>query len=164
MENIVSLFPLGVWLAALAFAAIALLVGPKPVTRDRAVERLLQGIALFPIGLQGLWAFAGHVFLPGQTSASIGWESSPFEFEVGVANLGLAVTGFIAVRSGSGFRWAVGLFCLCFTGGAAVGHVVQIMGTGNLAPGNAGVILYTDVLTPVAFLTLLRIQQRLGQA
>lgn len=42
-----------------------------------------------------------------------------------------------------------------FLGGAAVGHVVQIAETGNMATGNPGPILYTDILTPLSLLVLL---------
>jgi hypothetical protein len=39
--------------------------------------------------------------------------------------------------------------------GAGIIHIVDIMGKGNLAPGNAGPILVTDFLTPVVILVLL---------
>lgn len=162
MEAFIGLFPLGAWLLALLFAGTAVLGGPRPIATAHLVERLIQGILYFPIGIQGLWAFVGHVFLSEQASADIGWTQSPFEFEVGVANLGLALTGILAVRAGSGFRFATALFALCFLGGAGIGHIAQILAVGNTAPGNAGVILYTDFLTPIALLILLRIQQRVG--
>jgi hypothetical protein len=46
--------------------------------------------------------------------------------------------------------------------GAAAGHVYQIAKTSNFAPGNAGVILYTDVLIPVIGFVLLWLQHRYG--
>ena len=42
-----------------------------------------------------------------------------------------------------------------FQWGAAVGHIHHIMATGNMAPGNAGVMLYSDILLPVIGFALL---------
>lgn len=42
-----------------------------------------------------------------------------------------------------------------FLGGAGVGHIREIVEAGNLAPGNAGPILFTDFLTPLAIFLLL---------
>ncbi|MBT5415892.1 MAG: hypothetical protein HOK81_14935 [Rhodospirillaceae bacterium] len=162
MEAFTGLFPAAAWLVALLFAGAAMLGGPRPIPARHAVERLIQGILYFPVGIQGLLAFVGHVFLPAEASADIGWTQSPFEFEVGVANLGLALTGIVAVRAGPGFRFAVALFALCFLGGAGVGHIGQFLTAGDTAPGNTGAILATDFLTPFALLILLRIQQRIG--
>ncbi len=48
----------------------------------------------------------------------------------------------------------------CFLIGAGIVHIVDIVGQGNLAPGNAGPILVTDFLTPIAILVLLVVRQR----
>ena len=54
---------------------------------------------------------------------------------------------------------AVLIVAMCFLAGARVGHVREIVQTGNLAPGNAGPILFTDFLTPVAILVMLLLAQ-----
>lgn len=80
---------------------------------------------------------------------------------MGVANLGIGVAGLIgAWYRNWGYRLAVAVMTGGFLGGAAVGHVVQIVTTGNLAAGNAGPILYTDVLTPLSLLVLLALTVR----
>jgi len=48
----------------------------------------------------------------------------------------------------------------CFLLGAAGGHIADIIKTHNMAPGNAGVVLYTDILLPVIGFTLLWLQHR----
>ncbi|MDQ0511904.1 DUF6790 family protein [Ancylobacter amanitiformis] len=156
--------PILAWLAALAAALFSLLRGPRPITPAAILDRLLRYILVFPVGLMGLWAFIGHVFFAEPAAASIGWAPSPFQYEVGMANLGLGVAGLIGGFLGSpGFRAAVGVVMLGFLGGAGVGHVVQIAETGNQAAGNAGPILYTDFLTPLAVLGLLLAQRRVGR-
>jgi len=44
--------------------------------------------------------------------------------------------------------------------GAAGGHIYQIVNADNFAPGNAGVILYTDILIPLIAFALLWLQHR----
>ena len=93
--------------------------------------------------------------------AAIGWKTSPFQYEVGVANLGIGIASLYAAFAGLGARAAVAIMTTGFLGGAAIGHIRDIASSGNLAPGNAGSILFTDVLTPIAILVLLLMSQRL---
>jgi hypothetical protein len=151
----VSLVPILLWVAALACAGVAIWREPRPVLRGFVVDRLLRYLFLFPLGLQGLWAFIGHVFFAEQAAASIGWANTPFQYEVGVANLGLGLASIYAAFRGFEARFAVAIVAACFLIGAGVIHIVDIVGRGNLAPGNAGPILVTDFLTPVAILVLL---------
>ena len=151
----VSLVPVLLWVAALACAGVAVWREPRPIMRSFVVDRLLRYLFLFPLGLQGLWAFIGHVFFAEQAAASIGWANTPFQYEVGVANLGLGLASIYAAFRGFEARFAVAIVASCFLIGAGVIHIVDIAGQGNLAPGNAGPILFTDFLTPIAVLALL---------
>jgi hypothetical protein len=151
----VSLVPILLWVAALAAAGIAVWRGPRPIARDFVIDRLLRYLLVFPLGLLGLWAFVGHVFFPAQSAASIGWADSPFQFEVGVANLGLGLASLYAAFKGFEARLAASLAGAAFLMGAGIIHVTDIVTVGDLAPGNAGPILVTDFLTPVATLVLL---------
>jgi uncharacterized protein DUF6790 len=151
----VSLVPILLWLAALACAAVAIWQGPLPIDRSFVIDRLLRYLFLFPLGLLGLWAFIGHVFFAGQSAASIGWAPSPFQYEVGVANLGLGLASLYVAFRGFEARLAVAVAAACFLIGAGFGHIRDIVVAGNLAPGNAGPIMVTDFLTPIAILGLL---------
>ena len=151
----VSLVPILLWVVALACAGAAVWREPRPVLRDFVVDRLLRYLLFFPLGIQGLWAFIGHVFFAEQAAASIGWSNTPFQYEVGVANLGLGLASLYAAFIGFEARLAVAIVASCFLIGAGIIHIVDIAGQGNLAPGNAGPILFTDFLTPIAILVLL---------
>ena len=151
----VSLVPILLWVAALLCAGIAVWREDRPVLRGFVIDRLLRYLFLFPLGIQGLWAFVGHVFFAEQAAASIGWPNTPFQYEVGVANLGLGLASIYAAFRGFEARLAVGIAAACFLIGAGVIHIVDIVEKGNLAPGNAGPIMITDFLTPVAVLVLL---------
>jgi hypothetical protein len=154
-DEIVTYVPIALWVIGLAAAAIAIWLGPRPTTLDVAADRLLRYILIFPLGVQSLWAFLCHVFIPEQTAASIGWEPSPFQYEVGVANLGIGLASLYAAFQGFQARAAVAIMAAAFLGGAAIGHIRDIALGDNLTPGNAGPILYTDILTPIALLVLL---------
>jgi hypothetical protein len=151
----VSLVPILLWVAALACAGIAIWREPKPLPRGFIVDRLLRYLFVFPLGVQGLWAFIGHVFFAEQAAASIGWAPSPFQYEVGVANLGLGLASLYAAFRGFEARLATGIAASCFLIGAGIGHIREIVTQGNLAPGNAGPIMISDFLTPIAVLVLL---------
>lgn len=110
---------------------------------------LLSYVFLLPIGLGGIWGFVIHAFYPQIADKFIGWHYSPFEFEVAVANLGMGLTGLIAFFADRGFRVATAVFISCFGWGAAVGHIHQMIVSSNFAPGNAGLIFYTDIIIPL---------------
>lgn len=50
-----------------------------------------------------------------------------------------------------------------FTLGAAVGHIREMITAHNFAPGNAGVIFWTDILIPLIGFLLLWLQRRYGR-
>jgi len=151
----VSLVPVLLWAVALGCAGVAVWRGPRPITGGFVIDRLLRYLFVFPLGLQGLWAFAGHVFFPEQAAAAIGWPDSPFQLEVGMANLGIGLASLYAAFKGFDARLAAALAAGAFLIGDGVIHIKQIAATGNLAPGNAGPILVTDFLTPIAAFVLL---------
>ncbi len=157
---IVSAVPVGLWVAALVCAGIAILRAPRPITFRLIVDKLLRYLFVFPLGVQGLWAFFSHVFMSEVAANAIGWEPSPFQYEVGVANLGLALASFYAAFKGFEARAATAIAAAFFLAGAGVGHLMDIAQGDNLTPGNAGPILYTDFLTPIAILVLLLVLPR----
>lgn len=154
-------FPIVMWVFAIFASGVAVGREPKPRPPGFVADRLIRYIMLFPVGIQGLWGALDHLGFPARTAASIGWAPSPFQFEVGVANLGLGVAGLIAAFYGSwNFRLSLAIYVLFFLGGAAWGHVIQMMNAANFAPGNAGPIFYTDILTPVSLLILLALARK----
>ena len=92
----------------------------------------------------------------------IGWEDSPFQSEVGFASLGFAVVGFLAFKGSFDLRLAAIVGPACFLWGAAGVHVHQMITTHNFAPGNAGVIFYSDILVPIVGFIFLWLQHRLA--
>ena len=116
---------------------------------------------LFNIGISYLYNFVMHVFFAEMSAAFIGWENSPFQYEVGFASLGFGIVGLLAFRQNLAFRAAAIIGPSFFLWGAAGGHVYQMIISHNFAPGNAGIIFWTDIILPILAFGLLNQQYRL---
>ena len=124
-----------------------------------ALEALFSYFLLFSIAFANLYNFVVHVFFGKMAAAFIGWEDSPFQLEVGFASLGFAALGLLAFKGSFDLRLAAIVGPACFLWGAAGGHVYQMITTHNFAPGNAGVIFYSDVLVPILGFIFLWLQR-----
>ena len=108
------------------------------------------------VGIGSIWTFMGHVFMADMVAAMIGWPAgSPFQFEVGIANLSYGILGLLCWKFRDNFWTATIIALSTFYLGAAYGHIINIMQTGNMAPGNAGFALYADILVPIVLICLL---------
>jgi hypothetical protein len=145
--------PVFLFVAALVFASLSRSGAP-------VADRLLGWILLLPIGVTGLWAALFHLCFPDVAAADIGWEPSPFQFEVGMADLAMGAAACVSFWRSWDFKAAVVMINAIFLLGAAVGHVRQMIAAGNFAPGNAGVPFFGDIAFPVLAIILLIIVRR----
>ena len=118
------------------------------VTRIRRSD-LLAWTLLLPIGITGLWAGISLVFFPAVAATHIGWETSPFQFEVGTADFAVGVTACLSFWQDMSFKAATIGAASVFLLGDAIGDVHQMMVAGNFAPGNAGLPFYMDIICTV---------------
>lgn len=138
-----------------AFALFLGIIRCLAAKHRASADIFLGSLFFFAVGLSGLWGFIYHVFFPNLAAQYIGWQPSPFQFEVGVANLGLGVVGIFGLHATKGYRIAGALFTACLLWGAAYGHIVQMIHAHNFAPGNAGVIFYNDLVLPLLLVIFL---------
>lgn len=131
--------------------------------RVAVCEKMLSWFFFFSIGLLSLLGAVMHIFFGNFTAKTIGWLPSPFQYEVGVANLVFAVLGFWAFGNKNyQFRKAVVVgFFIWFLGDAA-GHIYQYFIYHNTAAYNAGSTLYSDIYLPIMAVILLRCSKRRG--
>jgi len=149
IRAVLSNFTVTSLVLGLAVALVAIAREPAPRTRATVAEPLLRWYLFFAVGVGMLYNFVMHVFFGESTARFIGWADSPFQTEVGLASLGFAVVGFMATRGEAPVRLAAIVGPACFLIGAGIGHLRDIAATGNLAPGSAGSVLYTDFAAPV---------------
>jgi hypothetical protein len=155
-----SNFTLTFLVVGLVAAAISYLSKPAARSRAQLIEALFSYFLLFSIGVSFLYNFVMHVFFGEMAARFIGWADSPFQAEVGFASLGFAVVGLLAFRRDRGLRIAAVVGPSLFLLGAAGGHIYQMITARNFAPGNAGIIFWTDILIPAVGFALLWLQER----
>jgi hypothetical protein len=141
-------------LAALAVAAIALL-RKGSFHRQTVGETTFRWLALLAVGVSGVYMAMMHIVFPEKSAATIGWATSPFQYEVGMADLTVGVLGLCAFRASYGFRLATTIAVVCWFGGDAIGHIRQMIAADNFAAGNAGSWFWTDVSLPILIVAAL---------
>jgi hypothetical protein len=143
IENLPTVFFIGALLVATFTHAI-----------PQTVERFLSWI-LLSVGAENLWAGVSHVFFPATAAKFIGWQVSPFQFEMGIADLALGVTAVASFWRPLAFKAAIVTFGFVFYIGLVIGHIQQIMSTGDTAPGNFGMLLLLSIIKPLLLAGLL---------
>ena len=120
----------------LLLAALAVRLDKGARTRERRIEVFL--IYMFALGAAaGISNWGGHIFAADQVAESIGWApGSPFQLEMGFANLSYGILAIIAMGRRDGFREATVIGATVMAVGATLVHLWDIAQTGNLAPGN----------------------------
>jgi len=108
----------------------------------------------FYVGLMGLLTAYAHVFRPVETSASIGWSTSPYEYEVGMADLTVGVLGVLCMKFRGDFWLATAIANAVWLLGDAVGHIRQMTLYNNHASNNSGIFLFTEITMPILILCL----------
>ena len=132
-------------------------------SRQRNLEIFL--LYLFGVGVAagGIGGFFGHFFISDVVAQSIGWpKGNPFQLEVGFANLALGILGIVAMGRRDGFREATVIAVTVLGVGATIVHLMDIVQTGNLAPGNT-LQNVSNLLKPVlliGFLSAIRRTER----
>jgi hypothetical protein len=148
---------------ALVAASVHLLISAK--RRSMAVTIVgtyLVYLLFIYVGLMGLFTAYYHVFRPIQASASIGWSTSPYEYEVGMADLTVGVLGVLCLVFRSGFWLATAIANAVWLLGDAIGHVREMVVHNNHAENNAGIFLVFEFVMPLLILTLVVYHRRLS--
>jgi hypothetical protein len=143
--------------------AVSLIRQRRELSRLKVVETILFYFLVINVGLSGLLAFYGHVFMADKVARTIGWApGSPFQFEVAAANLAFGVLGLLCIRFRDNFWLATGIGNSTFLFGAAYIHIREIIVAGNDAVNNAGPVLYIgDIAIPSLILILLLARAKL---
>jgi hypothetical protein len=102
------------------------------------------------IGYAGLGAGISHIFFGRKISRTIGFAQSPYELEVGFADLAMGVVALMAVNYSPEFSLAIILVSSIFRVGCGIGHIRSMIAEHNFAINNTA-ILFTNFVVP-AFL------------
>jgi hypothetical protein len=135
----------------LAFVLAALTSGSAASKADH----YLGWVLLLAVGAASLWAGLYHVLAPRTAAAYIGWQPSPFQFEIGIADIAFGVAAMASFWRSLEFKAAVIVYAVIFYAGVVYGHIHQVMIAGDFAPGNFGVLLLLSIVLPVLLVGLL---------
>ncbi len=145
-----------IFLMVTLIGAVLHLFLSKTRTKNRIFEVFLLWFLVVMVGFGSIWAFMGHVFMADMVAAMIGWPAgSPFQFEVGIANLSYGILGLLCWKFRDNFWTATIIALSIFYLGDAYGHIANIMQSRNMAAGNAGFALYIDITIPIIMICLL---------
>jgi hypothetical protein len=136
---ILSHIPVIMFIAALAVALLVKQPSYFPA-------RLLCWMLLLSVGVEETWAGFFHVFFARIAAASIGWEVSPFQFEIGVADMAIGLTAIASFWRPLPFKAATVLYVTLFYAGVAIGHVREAVAAGNFSGNNFGLLLLITVV------------------
>lgn len=118
-------------------------------------ERYLAWLLFLAVGIQGIWAGVTHVFFPETGARYIGWQTSPFQTELGFADLSIGIVAVLSFWQGMEFRAAVVIYISLFYIGVSFAHVRDIMASGNREKGNFGILLVMTVVKAIGLPVLL---------
>ena len=142
-----SLFPLLLGMAHI-------LLDKNTLTTARLIEVFIVYILAISVGANGLGGAFGHLFLSDIVAQGIGWEAgSPFQLEMGFANLALGILGVVAIGKRDGFRTATIIAITVIGAGATSVHIMDILAQGNLSPGNT-IQNIANLLDPILLIGL----------
>jgi hypothetical protein len=142
-------------LLAVVAASIHLLFSSQRRSSAHAIAAIyLIYFLFFYVGVMGVFTAYAHVFRPMQTSASIGWATSPYEYEVGMADLTVGVLGVLCLWFRGNFWLATAIANAVWLLGDAIGHLREVTLHNNHAANNSGIFLYAEIITPLLILFL----------
>ena len=87
-----------------------------------------------------------HVLFAHLAAISIGWEVSPFQFEIGIADIAIGVTAIASFWRSWSFKEATILYVNLFYAGVAIGHVREAVISGDYSGNNFGLLLLITVI------------------
>lgn len=111
---------------------------------------LVENAVVYMIGWAGIGAGISHLFFGRKISQTIGFPKSPYELEVGFADLAMGIVGVIAASFSPDYWLAIILVSSIFRIGCGFGHIRSIIKDRNFAVNNTA-ILFVNFVVP-AFL------------
>jgi hypothetical protein len=130
-----------------AVSAVQTVTGGRPADWQ---HQLALAAVVYLIGWAAVGAGISHIFFGKAISRSIGFVQSPFELEVGFANLGFGVAALMAGSYQKEYWLAIIVANSIFRVGCGAGHIKQIVADRNFAINNTA-ILFLNFVVP-AFL------------
>lgn len=135
----------------------------KQRSAKKVVEIILLYLLVIAVGAGALISGFMHVFNGPATAKMIGWQpGSPFQYEVGVADMAFGLICVLCIIFRGSFRLAAIIANSVFLFGCMIGHIRSLSESGNLAAYNIGPnIIIADLILPLVLIGLYIVYPRL---
>jgi len=160
IHYILSNFTLTFFVIGLLFSFFTLYRNKNNLSERFVVETFFKYYCFWAHGVSWTYNAIMHTVFHETAAKFIGWEDSPFQLEVGYASLGFGIVGLLCVKNNFGLRLGLAISTSAILWGAAGGHIYEIIEKQNYAPGNAGVMLWSDILIPIITFVLLYLSHK----
>lgn len=159
MVGVISLILGNGYIGLFVVAVITTFVKAGRLKRERRPfnpSYVLWGEVLFyAVGVWFLYVGLLHAYFQGFVAPKIGWQPSPFEYELGWIEIPIGVVAMMSLWRGFEFRLASTIVVATFALAAAAQHIQQIACCANYAPSNAGLVLwFADIFLPMLLVVL----------
>lgn len=142
------------WIIGIAVGIITIILNKDIRTLSSIAENLLFYQLTITVTLTSFIGFLGHVFKSDIIADFIGWQKgSFFQKELGYAELGQAIGGFLCIWMGREFYLATIVIISPLYIGASIVHIQEMIRAKNFKPGNA-VMVIPDLLMPFTLIIL----------
>jgi hypothetical protein len=123
------------------------------------LEIILLDYFIIFVGIGQTMAGLEHIFNGPEIARGIGWApGSPFQYEVGVANIAIGIAALLSFCFRDTYWLAIAIIGGIFGIGAGIGHIRDIITSGNMAVYNAGPMLYlNDLAIPIILIILVAV-------
>ena len=146
------------FLLALVGAGLHVRFSRREHSPQRVAEIMLLWLLVMSVGVNGLVTFISHLFVADWVAAYSGWpQGTPFQGEVGFANLALGMLGVLCLRLRGEFWLATAIAASIFFVGSAIVHVKTAVLVRMIMPGDVAALL-PELLLPVLLPALLAVQ------
>lgn len=142
------------WMIGILTGTVTILFHPGTWTFASVCHNLLFYQMTVTLTLSGLIGFLGHVFKSDSVAESVGWaKGSPFQKELGFAELGYALAGVMCIFYGRDFWLAAIVLASPLYLLAGINHIKEMIIEKNYASRNTWTII-PDLLMPVSWVLL----------
>jgi hypothetical protein len=142
------------WLIGIIVGIVTIIINPTIRTIQAISTNLLFYQLVITLTLTGVQGFLGHVFKSDMVATYIGWEKgSPFQKELGYAELGYGIAGVMCIWMGKDFWLATIITFNVLLIGATIVHIKEMIKRKNFKPGNFFIIL-PDLIIPLSLTVL----------
>lgn len=143
-----------IWILGLLVGTITAVINPAIRTFSSFCQNLLFYQLTITLTLSGAVSFIGHVFRSDMVAESIGWsKGSPFQKELGFAEAGFALAGFLCIFYHREFWLAAIVLASPLYLLAGINHIWEVVKKKNYAPHNTWTIL-PDLMMPISWILL----------